>query len=768
MAQPGRWLWGLVPLALLWGAGNLFLGDTIERDVGRRAVAAAASVAGEAPGARPIVARVEGRDVVVSGEALSADGAARAMADLRSQFGVRRALGGLSQVVAQRPYSWSATRQDGAVVLNGFVPDMATATANVAAAGTALPGMRIDDRQNLAFGAPPGFAQMTAAILAELPRLSAGKLALDDSRFCIEGRARTPQDFLALQEAATRLAQGGFQAVPCGLDPPVVAPYRWSAERISDETVELSGSYPTQELRQQILALVRRSFPGASRIEDRMLPGLGEPGAFLAKVARALGDLARLRRGKAELDGGDYRLSGDGPATYEACQALRLQIAQSDGPDSVAQLTIACPPAPPPPPPAPAPSAVFPTLPPVPNLAPLPSLAPVPAAPAPAAASEPPLPPPPPVPLRWSADFGKEGLTLNGLVRDEAARTALLAQARRLFPGVAVADGMTREPHLLDGDFEQITGFALEALARLKQGSVSVAGKEFALSGAAADAGSWREIEALLRGQSLPAGLTLRPGGAPVVVRPYGLSLSVDRTGLSLSGHLPDEKARAELLALVEASPLKGKLDDATTILPGAPEGFASAARMALANLLRLDIGSAALLDESVSIRGLTCRDLIKSEVETSATGLPPGFAVDIAISLRQTGCVIDPPSTCQNDLDALTRSNTVLFGQGVSVVNLDAPTERAISEAATILKQCPGSRVTIEGHANRDGERHGFDNLDLSSRRALRVRDELVQRGIDPAQLDTKGFGIERPLVPHGAPEARAMNRRVQFTIAK
>ena len=171
----------------------------------------------------------------------------------------------------------------------------------------------------------------------------------------------------------------------------------------------------------------------------------------------------------------------------------------------------------------------------------------------------------------------------------------------------------------------------------------------------------------------------------------------------------------------------------------------------------------------AISLRGLTCRDLIKSEIETSAaTGLPQGFKVDAMVGLRQTGCVVDPPASCQNDLDGLTRRNTVLFGQGTSVVALDATTERVVSEAAAILKKCPGSPVVIEGHANRDGERRGFDNADLSLRRALRVRDELARRGIDPAQLAVKGYGSSRPLVPHEASEARAMNRRVQFTVAK
>ena len=658
MAQPGRWLWGLVPLALLWSAGNLFLGEAIERDVGRRAVEAVASVAGEAPGARPIAAQIDGRDVTISGEALSADGAARAIARLRSEFGIRRALGGLSQVVAQRPYSWSASRQGNVVALNGFVPDEASAIANVAAAGTALPGLRVDDRQRLAFGAPPGFQAMTQAVLAQLPRLSSGKIALDDARFCIEGTADTPDDVLALQAATVALARDGFQAVSCALEPPVVTPYRLGIEHRAPDMFRLTGFYPSEAARQQILALLRRSFPGPISIEDAMKPAAGAPAAFLAKVTRAIADLARLRQGRAELTGDAYALSGDGPASFDACQALRLQIAQGDGPDSVAQASIICPPEPPP----------------VPVV--------------------PPMPPLPDIP----------------------------------------------EPRFLPSE----------------------------LPSAATPPAAPVEASVALAQPSAPAPFT-SGGAAMVALRPYVLSLAADRTGITLSGHLPDAQTREALLALVAASPLKGRLADETQILPGAPAGFAAAARMAATNLLRLDFASASIADDLVTIRGLTCRELIRSEVETSvASDVPSDYRVDAAIALRQTGCVVGPPATCQNHLDALTRRDTVLFAQGTTVVTLDSLTERVIGEAAAILKQCPAARITIEGHANSDGERGGFNNLDLSARRALRVRDELVRRGIDPARLETRGFGIERPLVPHGSGDAKPVNRRVQFTVAR
>jgi outer membrane protein OmpA-like peptidoglycan-associated protein len=777
MAQPMRWLWGLAPLALLWAVGNVALDDQIQSDVGRRAVASASKAAGEVPGARPLLARVAGRDVTIAGEALSSDGAAKAMAQLRSEFGVRRALGGLTQVVALKPYGWSASRQGQVVTLSGAVPDEATATANVAAAGAAVPGARIDDRQSLAFGAPEGFAAMTTALLPELGRLASGKLAIDDARFCIEGGATSPEAFLALRDAVKRLA-GGFQAVDCSLEPPSATPYRWAVERDGGR-VAVTGFYPSDALRQQVADLLRRAFPEPIVIEDRSLPALGAPAAFLTKVTRAVAELARLRDGRAAIDGDVYAITGQGPDDFAACQALRLQIAQLDGPDSVAQANIACPPAPPPLPPLPAlpeiPQPIF--LPA--DLAPAATepapIAPAAPAPAPVAATAAPTvvappPPPPVVSLRWQVTRGPEGLSINGLAPDEAAKAAIAQVALDMPGGAGLDDRTTLAPHLAPHpDFAASTRLALTLVGLLSRGTATLDGSVLSLAGEVADGDGWSMLQAALARQPLPAGLSLRADPASLAIRPYRLAISADKSGVRLSGYLPDLATRAALLGAIEASDLRGKTADTTVLLPSAPAGFGEVARLALVNLLRLDLGSADIGDDGALLRGLTCRDLIKSEVETSvAQAKAAGVAIEAGISLRQTGCVIDPPSTCQNDLDALTKRNTVLFGQGTTVVVLDPTTERVIGEAFGILKQCPASRITIEGHANRDGEARGFDNRDLSERRAFRVRDELVKRGVDPAQLAVTGFGSERPLVPHGAPEAKATNRRVQFTVAK
>lgn len=753
MARQAGWLWGLVPLAALWVAATILNGEPVRRDIEARALAAGAA-AGSAAGARSIAVRVSGRDVYLDGEAVTADGASKALAQLQSEFGVRRVLGGLTQVIAQKPYSWSATRQGDRVTLSGFVPDETTAAATSSAARALGPAIRIEDQQKVAFGAPAGFSDLVATLMRDLGRLSDGKVALDDARFCVEGTAATPQAFLALRDGAAAVAPQGFTRVDCSLSPPTISPYRWSAEKSASGTISTSGYYPTEQARREILASLARAMPGSAAVSDGMLPAAGAPPAFAARLARAVADLARLRSGKVEIEGAAYRISGQGPDDHHACETLRLNIAQGDGPDSVALASISCPPPPLPPKSEPAPAPAPP--------ADASSAAPAPAAPPPTAAE-------PARMLQWRAEKSAAGIVLSGVAPSAAARAAAAEAARAALSGGEVVDRTVLDEHLRGAPtYGEATRFALGLLRWLEQGSVTLAGSNLSLAGMVADRPGWLALDAALKDKALPAGLSL--AGRPVLsMRNYGFAASLDRSGGYLTGYLPDAAARQALAALIDASPLRGRINDETEILPTAPTGFSVAARGAVQDLLRLDLGSASVIGRDVSVRGLTCRDLIRSEVETNlAGGLLDGFSGKAEIGMRQTGCVTDAASTCQNELDALTQRHYVIFAMGTAVATLDPVTERAMNEAAAILKQCPDSRVTVEGHTNLDGERSGFNNLDLSNRRAQRVREELIRRGVPAAQLAIKAYGADRPLVAPSDPEARVKNRRVQFTVAR
>ena len=82
-----------------------------------------------------------------------------------------------------------------------------------------------------------------------------------------------------------------------------------------------------------------------------------------------------------------------------------------------------------------------------------------------------------------------------------------------------------------------------------------------------------------------------------------------------------------------------------------------------------------------------------------------------------------------------------------------------------TFLQQYPERRVVIEGHTDSVGS--DAYNLDLSQRRADAVRDFLLQNGVNPAQLTTRGYGKASPVASNNTAEGRQQNRRVELIIS-
>ena len=82
-----------------------------------------------------------------------------------------------------------------------------------------------------------------------------------------------------------------------------------------------------------------------------------------------------------------------------------------------------------------------------------------------------------------------------------------------------------------------------------------------------------------------------------------------------------------------------------------------------------------------------------------------------------------------------------------------------------TFLQKYPERRVVIEGHTDSVGS--DVYNLDLSERRADAVRDFLLQNGVKPAQLTTRGYGKASPVASNNTAEGRQQNRRVELIIS-
>lgn len=92
------------------------------------------------------------------------------------------------------------------------------------------------------------------------------------------------------------------------------------------------------------------------------------------------------------------------------------------------------------------------------------------------------------------------------------------------------------------------------------------------------------------------------------------------------------------------------------------------------------------------------------------------------------------------------------------------AGAERVLADAAATLRKNKDLVVEVAGHTDSDGS--AALNESLSERRAITVRDYLIDRGVNRGNLTVKGYGEAAPIADNATPEGKARNRRVELRI--
>lgn len=87
-----------------------------------------------------------------------------------------------------------------------------------------------------------------------------------------------------------------------------------------------------------------------------------------------------------------------------------------------------------------------------------------------------------------------------------------------------------------------------------------------------------------------------------------------------------------------------------------------------------------------------------------------------------------------------------------------------SLEEVATVLKENPTLKLTIEAHADNVGSQEG--NLLWSDRRAKAVADFFIAKGITADRVTFKGYGDTKPIADNKTAKGRAMNRRVEMKV--
>jgi len=113
-----------------------------------------------------------------------------------------------------------------------------------------------------------------------------------------------------------------------------------------------------------------------------------------------------------------------------------------------------------------------------------------------------------------------------------------------------------------------------------------------------------------------------------------------------------------------------------------------------------------------------------------------------------------DPPTVYTLD--------NVYFGSNKAT--LREASYKELNELVEYMERRKHIRVEIAGHTDNVGSKEA--NLDLSRRRASRVKQYLVSQGIAAGRIEARGYGEDRPVAGNNTEEGRQKNRRTEVRI--
>ena len=86
------------------------------------------------------------------------------------------------------------------------------------------------------------------------------------------------------------------------------------------------------------------------------------------------------------------------------------------------------------------------------------------------------------------------------------------------------------------------------------------------------------------------------------------------------------------------------------------------------------------------------------------------------------------------------------------------------LNELAEYMKDNPGAKIEIGGHTDYVGTDEY--NMVLSGRRAMAVKNYLVDRGVKQDKVEIKKYGESAPIASNSSSSTRKYNRRIEFKV--
>lgn len=805
--NPWRWLWGLIPIAILTFLTVQWEHDRIEVDLRQRAESALRSA-----GLPWAVTAFDGRDGLVTGHASSDDGPQRALGIVRNVWGVRISDQRTRLLPKIDPYQWSAGIRGDRLKINGYVPSEDVRTTILGLATAAFPNRVIDDRMELARGTPDqniwlggiGFS------MKQLASLRSGTVSLMGTGVRIEGEAEDLSSYKSVKGALKNKLPTGVTLIAEKISPPAVSPYTWTARRQGNQ-IQLGGHVPDETLREQIFAHAKKTFPRHA-IVDRMETGTGAPEGLAGVARAALEQLARLEQGEVGLSDTKVNIAGQAADQATAVAVVSGLRAASQGFQVSEAVTF----------PKPLPAPVSPYV--------------------------------------IKIDHLDGALRVSGHVPTEEARGKLLAAARGRFTGAEIRD----ELQLASGEPPTWLACAeagLGKLAELDSGALTMTDARLALSGRTRN----EELAGKIAGELRTAANRACETSAEVA---YDAPPEPDITwraahdggqSVVIEGDVLDARTRAALVQAATRYFPNAQIQDRMTIRNVDSSKWPVAAELGLKLIAMLRSGEVVLAKQDLLVRGVAKDTAVQTGVRDQlARGMPKGYAGRDDIAVRSDAMIWaeqeakrkaaedeahrkaaedearlkaagdearrkaaeeeerrkaaedgarrkaaedearrkaaeeeerrkaaedearrkaeeaarltpekikrrEEADTCQRMMRQVATTGVIRFDWASA--NLDRDSRPTLDKLAEVARACPKARIEIEGHTDAEGTPER--NKNLSERRARAVFDYLVRAGVGDERLTAVGYGETRPIAPNDTSENRAKNRRIEFTVA-
>jgi len=216
--------------------------------------------------------------------------------------------------------------------------------------------------------------------------------------------------------------------------------------------------------------------------------------------------------------------------------------------------------------------------------------------------------------------------TISGNVPPTGARERLRAEIAAL--GLEVTD----DAAYADGapqTFADLASFAVSRLAELDPATTTLTDASLAVTGEARSPADYEKTLAALKAP--PFGESaVKADVSPPRISPYVFFATARDGVISLSGHLPTDDMRRQVVAMAAAAGGGAAVSDSTQLGAGAPAGdFAGALAFAVGELGKLSQGKVAVSDGKISIEGQGRENILDASIQADAKArLPSGFEI--------------------------------------------------------------------------------------------------------------------------------------------